>query len=336
MNPVLRLVSGHGANATSSEGSGAGEATPEFVPGFEPRQAGSPASVSAPSSQSSSLSSSSSLLQTGHLARCRRCGELNGRSAETCWNCEAELQSGTLPTGMNPGPPSAANSDTPPSSLLPEFPVLTSSVKSSELRSPSGAMAPSAVPVSSTRRGPAASLVAMIVVVLVLAGAGAYLYLDSQESETTAAHGTADARARAATAVRPAALAAPSNLPAAVAPQQAQSPSGELSAVDAALRTAELVSQPKPESMPTYVAPAERVIAASTKTRSAMAAGAAANKTRAAARTVAPTTAAAAAAPPVYAPAARVRPPAPATAPCTPNVAALGLCSAPASSQTKE
>ena len=335
MNPVLRLVSGHGANATSSEGSGAGEPTPEFVPGFEPRQAGSPASVSAPSSQSS-LSSSSSLLQTGHLARCRRCGELNGRSAESCWNCEAELHSGTLPTGMNPGPPSAANSDTPPSSLLPEFPVLTSSVTSSELRASHAAAMPSAVPASSTRRGTAGNLVAMVVVLMVLAGAGTYLYLDSQESDTAAARSAAAARSRAATAVRPAALAAPANPAATVAPPQAQSPSGELSAVDAALRTAELVSQqPKPETMPVYVAPAERVIAASTKTRSATAA-AAAGKTRTASRSLAPPTPAAAAAPQVYAPAARVRPPAPAAVPCTPNVAALGLCGAPASSQAKE
>src|SRR5260221_1804907 len=166
MNPVLRLVSGHSANATASDGSSAGEPTHEFVPGFEPRQAGLPASVSASSSPSSSLSSSSSLLQTGHLARCRRCGELNGRSAETCWNCEAELQSGTLPTGLNPGLPSAANSDTPPSSLLPEFPVLTSSVNSSELRAPYAEAMAAALPASSTRRRPAGSLVAMVVVVM--------------------------------------------------------------------------------------------------------------------------------------------------------------------------
>jgi hypothetical protein len=260
---------------------------------------------------------------------------LNGRSAETCWNCEAELQSDTLPTGMNPGPPSAANSDTPPSSLLPEFPVLTSSVKSSDLRTSHAVAMPSAVPASSTRRGTAGNLVAMIVVLMVLAGAGTYLYLDSQESDTAAARSAAAARSRAATGVRPAALGAPANPTAMVAPPQVQSPSGELSSVDAALRTAELVSRPQPETMPVYVAPAERVIAASTKTRSATAPGAA-SKTRTAARSPAPANAAAAAAPQVYAPATRVRPPAPAAAPCTPNVAALGLCGAPASSQAKE
>lgn len=329
MNRVLRLVSGQGANATatSSDGS-AGEPIPEYVPGFEPRQAGSPASVSAPLSPPSS----SSLLQTGHLARCRRCGELNGRSAETCWNCEAELQSGTLPTGLNPGPPSAANSDSPPSSLLPEFPVLTSSVKSSELRASPAAAMPAGMPAASTRSGSAGNLVAMIVILLLLAGAGAYLYLDNQESETAAARSAAAARSRAATAVRPTALAAPANPTAAIAPAQAPSPSGDLSAVDAALRAADLVSQPQPESMPAYVAPAERVIAAPTRTRSATAT-AVASKTRGAARSLAP---AAAAAPPVYAPAIRVRPPAPAAVPCTPNVAALGLCGAPASSQAKE
>lgn len=332
MNPVLRLVSGHGANSSpssseSSESSSAVEPTHEFIPGFEPRPAGLPASVSVSGPPAGSDASHASLLQTGHLVRCRRCGELNGRSADACWNCEADLQAGTLPTGI----PAAANSEHAPSSLFPEPPLLTSPVSSNELRPARGATMPAPLPAPSLRRAPSTGLVATIALLtMLLAGGGLYYYfVDGPESEAArAAAAIAAGRARAAaTPVQPAAAMV-------AAPAAAATPgNNELPSVDAALRAADLVSQQaKPDSMGAYVAPTERVIAASTKTRSVAGSTAppgASAKARAQAR-------AAAQAATVAPPAVRSRPPAAVAGPCTPNVAALGLCSAPASNPTKE
>lgn len=340
MNPVLRLVSGHGANSEPSAGESSGSAgvssdsaiepTHEFVPGFKARPAGSPASVSA--TPAGSDDAHASLLQTGHLVRCRRCGELNGRSADACWNCEAGLEFGTLPTGL---PPPAANADAAPSSLFPDVPLLTSPVSSNELRSTYGGAMPAPMPPASVRRGPGTGLVATIaVVMMVLAGGGLYYVFDNHESEAARNAAAAAMRPRPAAVVEPSAVAPSVGVAPSLGVEAPPASSGELSSVDAALRAAELVSQQaKPDSMAVYVAPSERVIAASAKTRSAASAGTpgAASRSRAAARNTAPGNVAL-----PRAPALPTRAPAAAAGPCTPNVAALGLCSAPASNQNKE
>jgi len=274
---------------------------------------------------------------SAHLVRCARCGELNGRSADACWHCEAELEWRAPLAGLVAVPPppavvheawhdlgeppavtaghpaSAANG---PAGLQLDLPVLSSAVDPADWV---GAQA--AAPRAAALPGRAAApwgVLGMLVGAGALVVGGVYLAFDVSGSDVPR-------RTAAALSMQREPVAA------------VRVPLPELAPVDAALRSAEQVlgARPAPEpdapTAPTAtpeptpvpaggarVAPAKSV-AATTRPRAA---------TRA---SVAPAT------PPVPT-VAVTRParsgPAPSIA-CTPNVVALGLCAAP-STTSKE
>lgn len=350
MNPVLRLVSGDANSPADAP-------IREFIPGFEPRPA-------APRVEPTVA------LQTGHLGRCPRCGELNGRSAEACWNCEADLQTiGPRSVQPAPEPVATASNHEPwhdlgqdaagqPSSIaeattLPTstfrasenlgqpLPVLTLSVEPSDWMSAYAAQAPQPpVVVAPQRQWALVAAAAAILVVSV--GVGAYLYVDHDVPSRPSVADLASMRERglANQAVQPGARMTP----------PATSVGGDLSKVDEALRTAEMLTRPPLEA----AAPAPVVPAAAPPVADAGQARAALQQAprprpRATPRsdvttalapesTRATLTRSVRPAPtlvPVQEPTRSVRPPAAPVGPCTPTVAALGLCAAP-SSQPKE
>lgn len=340
MNPPLRLVSDDvSARAEAAAG--------DFLPGLAPKPAPPQPEPSA-------------LVEPGHLTRCPQCGEMNGKSAHTCWNCEIDLQS-VGPRGLVQAPPPAAASgnestaltapdheawhdlgldlhlpesahaDAGPDSTMPpddaywSLPVLTSSIAPGDLVSvyPHHELS---VPVSGAPRWPA-GMKAVIAGVLVLFGACAYLYFDSLtpnvgDSPAAAARDTGFSRAdgSAVSKISPAADASGS----------------DLTHVDAALRTAErLVAQPGPgtDIGSTTIAPAVPVTDTSSWPRTSP--NHRGNKARGSSRHAIAATTAVAPVPDQPRPVQRATAPATPIGPCTPNVAALGLCSAP-SSQPKE
>jgi hypothetical protein len=341
MNPPLRLVSDDVSARTEG-------ATGDFIPGDAPRPA-------LPHLESSAL------IEPGHLTRCPQCGEMNGKSADTCWNCEIDLQT-VGPRGLVPSAaPVAASAHDSPTATAPDheawhdlgldlhlpqsaladagsdsamppddaywsLPVLTSSIAPNELAL-THAHHDQSVPGSGESRWPA-GVKAVVAGVLVLFAACAYLYFDGM---TPNAADSSPAAARDGGFSR-----APGSTVSKVSPA-ADPPGGDLAHVDAALRTAErLVAQPGPavNVVPTKVAPAEPVVETPSWPRVAQnhrGSSKARGSSRAA---IAPATAVAPEPEPPR-PIQRATVPAAPIGPCTPNVAALGLCAAP-SSQPKE
>jgi hypothetical protein len=338
MNPPLRLVSDDVSARTEG-------AAGEFIPGIAPRPA-----LSHPDP--------SEFVEPGHLTRCPQCGEMNGKSADTCWNCEIDLQT-VGPRGLVRSPDPAAASDreslgeaapdheawhdlglnlhlTEPvpadaghdPATLPEdpywsLPVLTASVAPGELAS-AHTHHDLSVPAARAQGWPA-GMKAVVAGVLVLFGACAYLYFDSVPSDP-ADSSQAAARDRGFSRA-PESGSKTTTL--------ADTPGGGLAHVDAALRTAErLVAQPGPgpNAGPTNVAPVEPApVAAAWPKVSPNHRG---NKARGTSRSATAPSTAMAPVPEPPRPVQHAMPAAP-IGPCTPNVAALGLCTAP-SSQPKE
>lgn len=325
MNPVLRLVSGD----VSSDADGS---NPELVPGGAPRHV-------------PLHPQPSELIEPGHLTRCPQCGEMNGRSADTCWNCEIDLQTTWLrdvarspasaaasirespavaesdheawhDLGLDAHAPQAvaAGSDAD-SATMPGYwslPVLTASV---ELGDAMSAYPEHMLPMPAARapRWPL-GMTAVIAGVLVLFGAGAYLYIDipADEQRDSLPAAARDRGFGRATEPGMSTITAP-----------AGTSGGDLAHVDAALRAAErLAAQPLPDAGDADIVPADRGPEATPTRR---------GKTRGLSRQpIAPPTA--------LAPAPANPRPVPQTTapigPCTQTVAALGLCGAP--SQPKE
>ena len=340
MNPPLRLVS----DDVSARADGA---TGEFIPGVAPRPALSPTEPSA-------------LMEPGHLTRCPQCGEMNGKSADTCWNCEIDLQT-IGPRGLvqSPAPAAASthesaavtapdheawhdlgldlhlpqsaladagsDSATPPDDAYWSLPVLTSSIAPSEL-----ALAHPhhdlSVPVGGAPRWPA-GIKAAIAGFLVLVGACVYLYVDSL---------TPDAADSPSAATRDRGFnRAPESAVSKIAPP-GDATGSDLAHVDAALRIAErLVAQPGPgaDTGSTNIAPAD--IATDTPSWPRTAPNHRGNKARGSSRAVIAPATAVAPVPDQPRPIPHATAPATPIGPCTPTVAALGLCAAP-SSQPKE
>ena len=209
-------------------------------------------------------------LQTGHLVKCPRCGEMNGRSAEACWKCESDLRAAALSALIKPAPvvveaPPAPAPAPKPVAAAAAAPARTPAPAPAAQRPPidlhldlklpllndpapdvlwgpgagmagmSAAPAARAMPPDLRRLAPWALFAGFVAIVLGL-GIGTWLYLERDDEPVVRRPGPALAPAR-------------------MAPPPA-GPHNELSAADAALRNAEaLLAQPGPEPEPAPAPP---------------------------------------------------------------------------------
>ncbi|HEY4068550.1 MAG TPA: hypothetical protein VGM74_16730 [Burkholderiaceae bacterium] len=310
--------------------------------------------VVSPSSDAlSPVAASEAQLAAGHLLRCPQCGALNGRSVVACWSCEADLTNlvpliaagaDAGPAGAaravqepEPGQPGAAGAELDMAVLLgsaawdasdpkrSSVPVLTTPVSPGSLV-PGHSEGPMAGAFLQPPR-PRWGLFAIVGIALLFAGGGAYEVLRSNLPEAL--------KPTFAGAPRDAALpAAPdAGLPAAPVTHAP----GDLSHVDEALRTAEMLTRTPPDDASTEIVPVRPPDASPSRGRAVTAAtvpGPRQGRTRNGSRTTGTR------APPASVgdvPAQRVDSgPAvrPAAGPCTATVAALGLCASP--NQPKE
>lgn len=261
-----------------------------------------------------------------HLGHCWHCGALNGQSASACWSCEASLriaaaeplapQSEPAPVKAEvPATASAGNEATIPSARAPRepresahdhwaLPVLTMPVDDAEMASqypgPEQFMAAPAAP----RRG--WQVPALIAGLLILVGGGVWLIMagaarDAQESVATSA---------AVLSAQP--MAQMPDVPAPPVPE----PIRPLAALGAGADAAQ------PAAAPHALDPLSIVAAAPAPNPSRRPKTMPSQRSKA--RAALPELVGSA--PPVRAPSARPAVPA---GPCTPTVAALGLCASP-------
>jgi hypothetical protein len=308
---------------------------------------------SAPGEPMSPVAASDAQLAAGHLLRCPQCGALNGRSVQACWACEADLtnlvplvgagaaavdatSARTADAAEAPPPdhPPAAGPNLDMAALLGSaawdasepkrtaLPVLTTPVSAvslmpvyPEVRMTGGAFTQPPRP----RWG----LFAIVGIALLFAGGAAYEVLRASFADSPRA-----AFAAPPPGVPDAALAPPPGVPV--------HPPGDLSHVDEALRTAEMLTRTPPVDAAADVPPLAAPNAGPARARTGPAARQA--RTRSGSNVAsarAPASPTDAAPPQRVDPSPAARPAAaPPVGPCTATVAALGLCASP--NQPKE
>ena len=303
MSLVLRLKT---ADAASRAAPLAGETVPEVLP--PPQPALLDWATLTPAADS-------------HLAPCPHCGAPNGLSASSCWNCEEALA---------PRDPLWQGATSPQAALVPQhasadadasFPVLTLAVKANDAPTEHPrAAAPTPTPVPEPAAGERryTGVIGVSIFVLAVAAMAAALYFDApQPRDAAKSGGFISPPEPAALATAPPAPAPPARLPdtAGVPPAAVKMPRTD------ALRALAVgpgapVAAPTPgplavDTRPTSAAPPAAVGKVRSPSRPANEAATLAVPKRDVADVYVPRQA-----------------PAPAR-PCTPTVAALGLCTGP-------
>lgn len=332
MNSVLKLVKGDAAPAAELS---AGEIVPDLaVHGLDVAAGG-----------------------VAHLSHCPRCGELNGRSADSCWSCEADLHAAVPPSAallrgaaaLATGPAIAsAGTSASADTTVPEYQrwqdlgldlsavsAAVDAVSASIPHGPALADRPLPVLTNSVRLGPAAAAypeytpavaraqARPLSLGLIAASVGTAIVVLSIGLYLYIDRAEPDARPM------PAALRAqpPEALPGGATPAAVE-PGAGLSRADAALRAAELLTSPAPTlTSSEFATPAPRATGADRAKPARRA------NPRDTTRSPATVPASAGAAPQT---AATARPSAPNVTPCTPTVLALGLCAGSSHQPPKE